>query len=52
MGKTDNGNTLKEICSIGHTNYDKYEIEEQANFTIYVPKVNKYFISNLVMISL
>ena len=37
---------------IGLTTYGKYEIEDQVNFTVYVPKVDEHFIGSLAVIPL
>ena len=37
---------------MGLTTYGKYEIEDQVNFTVYVPKVDEHFIGNLAVIPL
>ena len=36
----------------GLTTYGKYEIEDQVNFTVYVPKVDEHFIGGLAVIPL
>ena len=36
----------------GLTTYGKYEIEDQVNFTVYVPKVDEHFVGSLVVIPL
>ena len=37
---------------MGLTTYGKYEIEDQVNFTVYVPKVDEHFIGSLAVIPL
>ena len=37
---------------MGLTTYDKYEIEDQVNFTVYVPKVDEHFVGSLAVIPL
>ena len=37
---------------MGLTTYGKYEIEEQVNFTVYVPKVDEHFVGSLAVIPL
>ena len=37
---------------MGLTTYGKYEIEDQVNFTVYVPKVDERFIGSLAVIPL
>lgn len=37
---------------MGLTTYGKYEIEDQVNFTVYVPKVDEHFIGSLTVIPL
>ena len=37
---------------MGLTTYGKYEIEDQANFTVYVPNVDEHFIGSLAVIPL
>lgn len=37
---------------MGLTTYGKYEIEDQVNFTVYVPKVDELFIGSLAVIPL
>lgn len=37
---------------MGLTTYGKYEIEDQANFTVYVPNVDEHFIGSLAAIPL
>ena len=32
--------------------YGKYEIEDQVNFTVYVPKVDEHFVGSLAVIPL
>ena len=34
------------------TTYGKYEIEDQVNFTVYVPKVDEHFVGSLAVIPL
>ena len=34
---------------MGLTTYGKYEIEDQVNFTVYVPKVDEYFVGSLAV---
>lgn len=36
----------------GLTTYGKYEIEDQVNFTVYVPKVDEHFVGSLAVIPL
>ena len=38
------------LCGIAP--YGKYEIEDSADFTVYVPKVDKHFMSSLAVIPL
>ena len=37
---------------MGLTTYGKYEIEDQVNFTVYVPKVDEHFVGSLAVIPL
>ena len=37
---------------MGVTTYGKYEIEDEVNFTVYVPKVDEHFIGSLAVIPL
>ena len=37
---------------MGLTTYGKYEIEDQVNFTVYVPKVDEHFVGGLAVIPL
>jgi len=37
---------------MGLTTYGKYEIEDQVNFTVYVPKVDEHFVESLAVIPL
>lgn len=37
---------------MGLTTYGKYEIEDQVNFTVFVPKVDEHFIGSLAVIPL
>ena len=37
---------------MGLTTHDKYEIEDQVNFTVYVPKVDEHFVGSLAVIPL
>ena len=37
---------------MGLTTYGNYEIEDQVNFTVYVPKVEEHFIGSLTVIPL
>ena len=37
---------------MGVTNYGNYSIEETANFSVYVPKIEKYFATSLAVIPL
>lgn len=37
---------------MGLTTYGKYDIEDQVNFTVYVPKADEHFIGSLVAIPL
>ena len=39
-------------CLMGLTTYGKYEIEDQVNFTVYVPKVDEHFVDSLAVIPL
>lgn len=34
---------------VGLTTYGKYEIEDQVNFAVYVPKIDEYFVGSLAM---
>ena len=38
------------VCRL--TTYGKYEIEDQVNFTVYVPKVDEHFVGSLAVIPL
>ena len=37
---------------MGLTTYGKYEIEDQVNFTVYVPKVDEHFVGSLAVVPL
>lgn len=37
---------------VGLTTYGKYEIEDQVNFIVYVPKVDEHFVGSLAVIPL
>ena len=37
---------------MGLTTYGNYEIEDQANFTVYVPKVDAHFKASLAVVPL
>lgn len=37
---------------MGLMTYSNYEIEDQMNFTVYVPKVNEHFFESLAVIPL
>ena len=37
---------------MGLTTYGKYEIEDQVNFTVYVPKIDEHFVGSLAVIPL
>ena len=37
---------------MGLTTYGKYEIEDEVNFTVYVPKVDEHFVGSLAVIPL
>ena len=37
---------------MGLTTYGNYEIEDQVNFTVYVPKVDEHFVGSLAVIPL
>ena len=37
---------------MGLTTYGKYEIEDQVNFTVYVPKADEHFVGSLAVIPL
>ena len=37
---------------MGLTTYGNYGIEDQANFTVYVPKVDEHFVGSLAVIPL
>lgn len=37
---------------MGLMTYSNYEIEDQVNFTVYVPKVNEHFFESLAVIPL
>ena len=37
---------------MGLTTYGKYEIEDQVNFTVYVPKMDEHFVGSLAVIPL
>ena len=37
---------------MGLTTYGKYEIEDQVNFTVYVPRVDEHFVGSLAVIPL
>lgn len=51
---TDTSVVLKSRGSylMGLTTYGKYEIEDQVNFTVYVPKVDEHFVGSLAVIPL
>lgn len=34
---------------VGLTTYGKYEIEDQVNFAVYVPKIDEYFVGSLAV---
>lgn len=44
--------TSDHAYKVGLTTYGKYEIEDQVNFTVYVPKVDEHFIGSLAVIPL
>ncbi len=44
--------TSDHAYKVGLTTYGKYEIEDQVNFTVYVPKEDEHFIGNLAVIPL
>ena len=37
---------------MGLTTYGKYEIEDQVNFAVYVPKIDEHFVGSLAVIPL
>ena len=37
---------------MGLTTYGNYEIEDQVNFTVYVPKVDEHFVGSLAVVPL
>ena len=42
----------KDIEACQNSKYGKYEIEDQVNFTVYVPKVDEHFVGSLAVIPL
>ena len=43
------GNALQFIHRF---TYEKYEIEAQVNFAVYVPKIDEHFVGSLAVVSL
>jgi glucosamine--fructose-6-phosphate aminotransferase (isomerizing) len=39
-------------CLMGITGYGKYEIEDTANFTVYIPKTDEHFATSLAVVPL
>ena len=37
---------------MGLTTYGKYEIEDQVNFAVYVPKIDEHFVGSLAIVPL
>ena len=52
VGKMDSGGKKNLIMEYYRHIDGKYEIEDQVNFTVYVPKVDEHFIGSLAVIPL
>jgi glucosamine--fructose-6-phosphate aminotransferase (isomerizing) len=39
-------------CLLGITSYGNYEIEDTANFTVYIPKTDTHFTTSLAVVPL
>ena len=51
-GSKEQSSQLFPNYLMGLTTYGKYEIEDQVNFTVYVPKVDEHFVGSLAVIPL